>query len=173
MNRLVKFWALVLGLALSSNAVAVPWDSLQLTGEARLKVLFWNVYDARLYTAEGRYRERAWPIALQLDYLRDIESSDLVEETFRQWQEQGLDGHPRIDQWLARLGKLWPDVTAEDAITLVVDARGQSSFYFNDVLLGGIDDPDFADYFAAIWLSENTTSPRVREKLIYGEDYES
>ncbi len=171
MNQSIEPWILALGLLLAGHAQAVPWDSLQLTGEARLKVLFWNVYDARLYTVDGRYRERAWPMALQLDYLREIESSDLVEETLRQWQQQGLDGHPRIGDWLARLAELWPDVTEEDAITLVVDADGRSRFYFNDALLGGIDDPEFADYFAAIWLSEKTTSPRVREQLINGESY--
>ncbi len=173
MNKSIKPWVLVFTLALAGNAQAVPWDGLQLTGEARLKVLFWNVYDARLFTVEGRYRERGYPLALQLDYLRDIASSDLVDETLRQWQKQGLDGHPRIEAWLAKLAELWPDVTEDDAITLVVDVRGRSSFYFNDALLGSIDDPEFSDYFAAIWLSENTTSPRVREKLIKGEGYES
>ena len=172
-NKPIKPWILALVIGFAANAQAVPWENLQLTGEARLKVLFWNVYDARLYTAEGRYRERSYPIALQLDYLRDIASTDLVDETLRQWQKQGLDGHPRIGDWLRQLALLWPDVTEDDAITLVVDTDGHSRFYFNDTLLGGIDDPEFADHFAAIWLSDNTTSPRVREQLIKGEGYAS
>ncbi len=165
----LKPWIIAIVIGFTGSAQAVPWDNLQLTGEARLKVLFWNVYDARLYTADGRYRERSYPIALQLDYLRDIESADLVDETLRQWQQQGLDENPKIGDWLRQLRELWPDVTEDDAITLVVDAGGASRFYFNDSLLGGIDDPEFADYFAAIWLSDNTTSPRVREQLIKGE----
>ncbi len=166
--RPLKPWILAFAIGFAGSAQAVPWNDLQLAGEARLKVLFWNVYDARLYTADGRYRERSYPIALQLDYLRDIESADLVDETLRQWQQQGLDENPKIGDWLGQLGELWPDVTEDDAITLVVDAGGASRFYFNDTLLGGIDDPEFADYFAAIWLSDNTTSPRVREQLIKG-----
>ena len=172
-KKSIKPWILAFAIGFAGNAQALPWENLQLTGEARLKVLFWNVYDARLYTADGRYRERSYPIALQLDYLRDIASSDLVDETLRQWQEQGLDGHPRMDDWLDRLAELWPDVSEDDAITLVVDAEGRSQFYFNDRLLGGIEDREFADYFAAIWLSDNTTSPRVREQLIKGESHAS
>ena len=168
--RIIKPWLLALAIGISGNAHAVPWEDLQLAGEARLKVLFWNVYDARLYTADGRYRERGYPMALQLDYLRDIASADLVDETLRQWEQQGLDGNPKVGDWLRRLSELWPDVTEQDAITLVVDVGGASRFYFNDTLLGGIDDPEFAEAFAAIWLSDNTTSPRVREQLINGEN---
>ena len=159
-------FALLFGAAL--NAQALPWENLQLTGEARLKVLFWNVYDARLYTADGAYAENSYPLALQLNYLRDIDKNDLVDETRNQWRQQGLDDHPRIETWLDELARLWKDVRKHDAITLVVDDGGRSSFYFNEQLLGQIADPEFAAYFAAIWLSDKTTSPRVRERLING-----
>ena len=73
-----------------ANAQAVPWERLQLTGEARLKVLFWNVYDARLFTADGNYVDDRYPVALQLNDLRDIDKDDLVDETLNQWRQQGL-----------------------------------------------------------------------------------
>ncbi len=164
-------FALLIGA--TTNAQAVPWDSLQLSGEARLRVLFWNVYDARLFTADGSYSENDYPIALQLSYLRDIDKDDLVDETMNQWRQQGIDAHPRIDEWLFELAALWKDVRKNDAITLVVDSEGRSNFYFNDELLGQIPDPEFGKNFAAIWLSENTTSPRVRERLINGGRNES
>ena len=168
MKNLFKTLFCIMLFAASVNAKAVPWERLQLTGEARLSVLFWDVYDARLFTSDGSYSENRYPIALQLNYLRDIDKDDLVDETLNQWRRQGLDGHPRVGDWLAELGKLWRDVRKNDAITLVVNAAGDSSFYFNDKLLGRISDPEFARYFAAIWLSEKTTSPRVREQLING-----
>ncbi len=173
MKNLFKTLLCTMLLAAFANAQALPWERLHLTGEARLKVLFWNVYDARLFTADGSYAEDRYPVALQLNYLRDIDKGDLVDETRNQWRQQGLDGHPRIETWLAELTDLWKDVRKNDAITLVVDSAGRSSFYFNDELLGYISDPDFAGYFTAIWLSENTTSPRVREQLINGGRNES
>ena len=58
------------------------------------------------------------------------------------------------------------DVQKGDAITLYVDETGASYFYFNQQYLGVINDPVFSEQFAAIWLSEKTTRPGFRDKLL-------
>jgi hypothetical protein len=139
-----------------------PW---QLVGEAQLKVLFWPVYDSRLYSADGSYREGQLPLRLQIHYLRDVAASDLVENTQTEW-ERLPDVPPDSEQWLQRLSKMWPDVRVDDVLELQVDAQGRSTFLVNGQTLGGIEDPDFGRHFLNIWLSPDTSRPELRLALI-------
>lgn len=150
---------------LSGWTLANTSPSLQLVGEARLSVLFWDVYDSRLYTEDGRYAEGQRPLRLEIRYLMDIKAGDLVEQTAKEWDHLELD-HPERDNWLTRLEELWPDVGKGDTITLELDASNRSQFYLNDKLLGDMDDPEFGEHFVAIWLSPDTSRPRVREALL-------
>lgn len=154
----------VLLLTCAASAVATG-DFLQLVGEARLKVLFWSVYDSRLYSKTGDYIPDQRPLRFEIEYLRNIDASDLVLQTEMEWEQQGMD-HPRKTQWLQALQKLWPDVTENDILTLDVDVQGHSTFYSNDEWLGQIDDPDFGAHFLDIWLSPATSRPELREALI-------
>jgi len=148
-------------------AVMVPAraDSLQMVGKARLEVLFWPVYESRLYSADGSYREGQRPLRLEIQYLRNFDAEDLVERTGQEWQGQGLT-HPAQQQWLARLAQLWPDVRENDVLALALDQDGGSAFYLNGELLGTIADPDFGGQFVDIWLSTKTSRPEMRLALI-------
>jgi hypothetical protein len=139
-----------------------PW---RLVGQAQLKVLFWPVYDSRFYSADGEYREGQRPLRLELQYLRDIAAADLVENTQSEWE--GLPGvPPKSQQWLQLLSQIWPDVTVDDVLELHVDQQGRSTFLINGQPLGGIEDPDFGQHFLNIWLSPDTSRPKLRLALI-------
>lgn len=148
------------------NPATTPWTQLQLVGKGKLKVLFWDIYNAELYTADGRYEETQYPIALKLQYLRDFSKKDLIKETEKQWKKLGFNDKDKIATWLTTLDTMWQDVNENDAITLYIDAERSSYFYFNHAQLGKINDPEFARAFLDIWLSENTSAPEVRKKLI-------
>lgn len=152
-------------VTLPTLALASSSPSLQLVGEARLSVLFWNVYDSRLYTEDGRYQEGRRPLRLEIEYLRDIESRALVEQTAEEWAHLEVD-HPDQSRWLDRLRALWPDVGKGDIITLELGSDNHSRFSFNGEELGTIEDPDFGAHFVAIWLSPDTSRPALREALI-------
>lgn len=151
------------GLTMENSA---PWESMKLVGKGKLSFLFWDIYNASLYTATGQYNEQEYPIALQLTYLRDFKKQQLIEETEKQWQKLGFKDQQKIKQWLETLDQLWPDVKENQSITLYIDTQQRSYFYFNDTKLGQLDDPEFANAFLAIWLSEDTSAPEVRKKLI-------
>lgn len=154
----------ILLLICASSAMATG-DSLQLVGEARLKLLLWSVYDSRLYSKTGNYKPEQRPLRFEIEYLRNIQASDLVLQTELEWEHQGVD-HPRRAQWLDTLLKIWPDVTEDDVLTLHLDEQGQSMFYSNDKLLGQIEDPDFGVHFLDIWLSPATSRPGLRKELL-------
>lgn len=148
---------------------ASPLQDLQKVGEARLKVWFWEVYESSLYTASGDYNAQNYPIALQIDYLRDISAEDLVEATAEQWQKQGLDDK-RTSPWIERIKALWPDIRKGDQLIFRVDNNQKGRFYYNQEPLGEVEDTDFAPAFLGIWLSPDTEYPKLREKLIQRSD---
>lgn len=133
-------------------------------GQARLKVLFWEVYDSALYTPSGNWAG-APPYQLSLTYLRDIPVEQLVNETEKAWRQQGVR-HEQQTVWLEKLSVLWPDILKGDMLVLGVDSSGQNAFWRNGQLLGSIDHPDFGRVFAGIWLNENSPRPALRAKLI-------
>jgi hypothetical protein len=159
MKRLLAIFA----LWLLTVAGACATD-LQLVGEGRLKVLFWSVYDSRLYTADGTYLEDQRPVRLDIEYLMNVDSSDLVARTRQEWQFQNLR-HPGQRQWLERLGAMWPDVREGDVLSLQVDQQEHSSFLLNGELLGRIEDEAFTRQFLAIWLAPETSQPELRLAL--------
>jgi hypothetical protein len=148
----------------ASSDFALATDVWPLVGEARLKVLIWEVYDSALFTPSGRWQGVA-PYRLSLRYLRDIPAAKLVEETAKAWQEQGRS-HPKLNEWLVLLGELWPDITEGDNLVFGLNASGDSAFWFNGSPLGSIDDRDFGSLFGGIWLDPDTPRPGLRAELI-------
>ena len=147
-----------------SNELSLAIDVWPLVGQARLKVLVWEVYDSALFTPSGRWQGEA-PYQLSLHYLRDIPAAKLVEETEKAWREQGRS-HPKQNEWLALLGDLWPDISQGDNLVFGLNAAGDSTFWFNGSPIGGINDRDFGKLFGGIWLDPDTPRPELRAQLI-------
>ena len=122
------------------------------------------MYDSALFTPTGQWQGDA-PYRLSLHYLRNISADKLVEETEKAWRQQGRD-HPRLNEWLALLGELWPDITEGDNLVFGLSALGESAFWCNGSPLGGVDDRDFGALFGGIWLDPDTPRPALRTQLI-------
>ena len=147
-----------------TDEMALATDVWPLVGEARLKVLIWEVYDSALFTPSGRWQGDA-PYRLSLHYLRNIPAAKLVEETEKAWREQGRN-HSRVNEWLGLLGDLWPDITEGDNLVFGLNELGDSAFWFNGSPLGSIKDRDFGPLFGGIWLDPDTPRPELRAQLI-------
>ncbi|MEP4486448.1 MAG: chalcone isomerase family protein [Halioglobus sp.] len=160
MRALLSVLLLVIALP-----IAAYDDALTKVGEAKLKVLFWDVYNSTLYSDNGRYREGQVPLRLDIQYLLDIEANALVARTAQEWDALGLE-HENRDQWLSSLSALWPDVSKDDVLTIELDDNNRSTFYRNGELLGTIEDSAFGTSFIDIWLSPETTRPNLRASLI-------
>ena len=140
-------------------------QALRKCGAARLKVLFWDIYESSLYTPDGTWSEGVRPLRLDIRYLRAISALDLVKQTGKEWAEQGKSS-PQHIVWQGELLSIWPDVTEGDIISLAIDPSGVSTFLFNGDAIGTIGDPQFGEDFAGIWLSPDTTRPALRRQLI-------
>ena len=129
MQQVSWIWTLGQGLPATAqvNAADLQWQSaadLQKVGEAKLSVLFWDVYYSRLYTDSGSYQRGQRPLKLEIEYLLDIKSAALVDRTRKEWDDQGLS-HENQEQWLTQLLELWPDVAQNDVLVLELEDVGQ------------------------------------------------
>lgn len=145
--------------------MANPIKDLQKVGEAKLSFLFWDVYDSALYSANGVFEPDAYPLALRIRYLRDIEAQDLVDHAEKEWKKLGFT-QEQAAPWLSKIQGLWPDISEGDELLLVVEENRQSQFYFNDSLLVNLEDTSFGPNFLAIWLDEKCSYPKLRNKLV-------
>ncbi|WP_233078179.1 chalcone isomerase family protein [Rheinheimera soli] len=159
---------LVIATILCSLAAQAMPDNVKLVGQGQFSYLFWDLYQAKLYTADGSWNDyqQSSPVVLKLTYQRNISKEDFIEATVDQWKHlQGkLSAHHK--DWATQLDKLWTDVKKGDELSCVLAADGKVQFYFNDELLGDISDPAFGPAFLDIWLSEKTSAPKLRKQLL-------
>jgi len=152
-------------VATPSN-IAAYLEEPKLVGEARLKYMFWNVFDASLYSSTGSY-DPTKPFALSLRYLRSLDGQKIVEKSMEEIQQQKHSASPeQLSRWERALLAIIPDVTEGTTITGVRTEQGFTSFYFDNDSIGIIEDEDFTRAFFGIWLGENVSEPEVRAGLL-------
>jgi hypothetical protein len=161
------FWllAFLCNLVFSGVSMANPVSELKIVGQAKLKVLFWDVYNSTLYSHTGEYQTELFPQALKINYLRDIEADDLIEKTKEEWEKLGIK-QETFAHWVPMLTKIFPNIKKGDTLLLNVSENQQSEFFFNGKTIGKISDQSFGKNFLRIWLDENCSYPKVRNKLI-------
>lgn len=154
----------------SFNSNASELNKMHLIGKAQMSVLFFDIYDIELLSNTKDWQQNTYPQALKISYLRDISKEDLIKATQEQWQHIKLT-NPNQTKWLEKLNDIWPQIQEGNGLTIIVDSNQSSKFYFNDEVqthqfIGELADPDFGPAFLAIWLSNNTSEPKLRAKLL-------
>lgn len=135
-------------------------------GQSTFTVLFWDIYTSQLYTTSGEYplRDNNDHLLFDINYLTGIESEDLIKRTVEQWQHLDIP-EDKYQIYLPMLEGMWPDIEEGDNLSILIE-KDRSIFYFNKQYLGVIDDAEFGGIFLAIWLSEKTSQPSLRSKLL-------
>ncbi|ART83550.1 hypothetical protein CBP31_13695 [Oceanisphaera profunda] len=162
---MTKFFSVLftlLLLLLPQMVSANAQSNLQLVGQGQMKWMFFDLYQAQLYSIDGRYQASRYPQALRLLYQKDISRDALIEATVSEWQRLGIKAQPN---WLSQLSALWPNIKKGDELAIRVAETGVSHFYFNQVQLGVIKDPAFGPAFLAIWLANNSRDPKLTRQL--------
>lgn len=170
MKKLLTY-TLISALLLPLSLSASPIDALKPVGSAKLSVVFWDIYQSTLYSDDGTFtsddltQESQSPLALNIQYLRDIEADELVEATADEWNKLGL-GEAIYQPWLTQLTAIWPDIQENDELLFVLNHTDGGVFYFNQEEIGRIDDRSFGVNFLRIWLDKKASYPKLRNKLI-------
>jgi hypothetical protein len=162
----MKSWFLLIFLTMSSHPMmASPIEDLQMIGSAKLRILFWDVYESYLFSINKKYESGTYPIALKIRYLRDIDRKELLDRTDKEWENLGLSLEQR-KQGLSLVEDIWPDISKGDELMITVNENQESTFYYNKEYLAHIDDKVFGQQFLDIWLSENCSRPELRKQLL-------
>jgi hypothetical protein len=145
--------------------------ALKEVGSAKFSVLFWDIYKSTLYTHSGVYKSNndQDPLLFQIEYLKAITAKNLIKRTIEQWQHLKKP-ESRYLKFIPQLNAIWPDIVAGDKLSLF-RLNGYSVFYFNNVKIGEIKQPEFSGLFLDIWLSPNTSQKKLRNKLIKGKNH--
>lgn len=136
-----------------------------LTGEGRLSVMVWNVYDARLWANGGDYKPGS-SFVLELTYLRPIKGRQIADTTAEEIRRQGFKDELKIAAWHRQLRKIIPDVDKDITLAGFADEKGHTVFFHNGRAIGTVEDAEFTKRFFDIWLGPKTSHPRLRDQLL-------
>ncbi len=150
--------------------VAAELAASKLHGAGRLTWFGLSVYDARLWAGEGfsAARFEREPLALEVQYARALQGRQIAERSLAEMQRFGAVTEADAARWLASMTQLFPDVAAGDRITGVHRPGEAARYYFNGKLRGEVRETDFARRFFGIWLSPQTSEPKLRLALLGG-----
>ena len=137
---------------------------LKLVGKAQFSVLFWDIYESRLYTPSGSFQGVKAKLLFELTYQKNISKKELIKRTREQWKHLGLQ-EDEYRRFLLPLNALWPDIKKGDRLALNV-GENDSDFYFNEKYIGKIEGERFSALFLDIWLSNKTSQPKIRQQLL-------
>lgn len=158
------------GAATAPAEVHALWPQARLVGQARLRVLGFHVYDARLWSPQ-RPMPEDWtlqPFALELVYARALSGAAIAERSVDEMRRQGEPTGPQAGRWLALLKATFPDVAAGDRLTGVHRPGTPARFHHNGAGVGEWSDAELVRRFFGIWLAPQTSEPALREALFGG-----
>ncbi|MDX1975219.1 MAG: chalcone isomerase family protein [Rickettsiales bacterium] len=168
MRKLFTLFALFLLSAspVIANDVAQKYvPNAEQVGTGRLSVVFWDVYDATLYAPNGQWDSRK-PYALSIRYFREIEGADIAKRSVEEMQKQGFSDAAKLTKWQTQMRDIFPDVKNGSELTAVFTHQKSTDFYSDGKHIGSIKGTEFGTQFFNIWLSEKTSEPELRRKLL-------
>ena len=134
-----------------------------LIGSANYSFLFWNIYDAELYSTSNKFNSNK--LAIILKYNRSIEKETLVKETINDIKEQKNISKEQEEKWKSLLESIYID-TKTNKKFIAIKMNNKSIFYYNNKKLHESFDEEFNQLFFDIWLRSNSKNPNFTKTLL-------
>ena len=138
-------------------------DKKFLIGSANYSFLFWNIYDAELYSTSNKFNSNE--LAIILKYNRSIEKETLVKETINDIKEQKNISKEQEEKWKSLLESIYID-TKTNKKFIAIKINNKSIFYYNNKKLHESFDEEFNQLFFDIWLRSNSKNPNFTRTLL-------
>ena len=168
----IGLFALVFSSSLMASATPAAYveaaiEQVRLAGEGKLRVLGFEIYTARLWVGAGFKPEQfsAHGFALEINYLRNFDNVDIAKRSVKEMRRVATVSDAQAAAWLETMVDVFPDVKKGDRLTGIHLSDGSARFVMNGRVLKDIPDRDFSQAFFAIWLSEKSSEPRLRQQL--------
>ena len=138
-------------------------------GTSRMRFFGINLYDAKLLAATLKRNDyAASAFALELLYLRSFDGPAIADRSLKEMRRVGSISPEKEKSWLQTMRQTFPDVKSGDRITAFHKPGVGIRFFVNGLAHASIDDPEFSRFFFGIWLSPNTSEPKMRTDLLAG-----
>ncbi len=151
------------------DVVAKDHAGLSIRGEGVLRFFGIKVYEARLWAKAKPAAMSISPsevFALELVYDMSIKGREIAERSTVEMRKVGYNNEAKLKAWGDEMLRIFPDIKkGESIIGVSVPGKG-ATFYSRDKLIATAADPEFAKAFFEIWLSEKTSEPKLRERLL-------
>ena len=134
-----------------------------LVGKANYSFLFWNIYDAELYSTSNKFNSNE--LAIILKYNRSIDKETLVKETINDIKEQKNISKEQEEKWKSLLESIYID-TKTNKKFIAIKIKNKSIFYYNNKKLHESFDKEFNQLFFDIWLRSNSKNPNFTKTLL-------
>ena len=134
-----------------------------LIGSANYSFLFWDIYDAELYSTSKKYNSNE--LAIILKYNRSIDKETLIRETINDIKEQKSISNQQEEKWKSLLESIYID-TKTNKKFIAIKINNKSIFYYNNKKLHESFDEEFNQLFFDIWLRSNSKNPNFTKNLL-------
>ena len=134
-----------------------------LIGNANYSFLFWDIYDAELYSTSKKYNSNE--LAIILKYNRSIDKETLIRETINDIKEQKSISNQQEEKWKSLLESIYID-TKTNKKFIAIRINNKSIFYYNNKKLYESFDEEFNQLFFDIWLRSNSKNPNFTKTLL-------
>ena len=164
-------YGLFMMCSLNASANSLPelvtrdLTGLAVRGGAVMRFIGLKVYDVRLWTPMKPFTY-ADPFVVELVYNMSFSGKDIADRSVQEMRAQGVSDEKKLKRWGDEMAKIFPDIKQGDTLIGVSLPGKEARFYNREKLIATVPDPEFAKAFFDIWLSEKTTEPKLRVKLL-------
>ena len=151
----------------NKNILRKYFDEIDLIGEANYTYLFWNIYDAQLYSPTKTFNKHSF--ALLLRYNKEIKKESLVKETIDDMKKQKKLSKVKIDKWTKIFSDIYKATKIGNRFLAIKTAEDKSFFYFNGKKIYESSNKEFLKLFFDIWIRPDSKNPSFTKKLL-GQD---
>jgi len=149
-------------------AYATDGKSLSQRGAAVMRFFGLKVYDIRLWSVSKPHRDDE-VFASELVYDLGLKGSEIAKRSTAEMRKIGYMDEAKLTRWTEAMARAFPDVGQGDSLIGVSVPGKGARFYSKEKFIAAVPDPEFARAFFGIWLSEKTSEPRLRERLLGGK----
>ena len=139
------------------------FSNYKLVGEVNYSHLFWDLYDAKLFSETGDFEENKF--ALVLKYNTKISRKSVVKETINQLKKQKEYTEEELDELRTLLKNTFKDIKVDDTF-IGIRENNTAYFYFKHEKVLETKDLEFINLFFNIWLREDSQNPAFTKKLL-------
>lgn len=145
------------------------WKNMpHLQGQYSFRFFGLAIYQAQLWVDgsinPSQYQQS--PLALQLLYERSLYGKEIAKRSLEEIKRQGDVSNEQAQQWLDQMNMIFPNVKANDHITGIYQPGQNAVFFLNQKFLGQFNDKELSKRFFGIWLSPQTSEPKMRMHLL-------